>query len=213
MKKKYIVFDIDRTIVDSFIPELLSLQEAIKNVTGKELTDEEKQKVSVLPTKVFFKTYGFTEEETKSIYKEWIITFNKYPVLCFNGIKDLIRKLYLNDYKICIITSRTMEEYNELEDELRDISSFFSIIVTSDLVNNHKPNRDSMDYLCNKLNCNTNEVIYIGDSNIDQEFAKNSNCSFIGACWDNKELINEKIIAYNPIDILERISNIENEQL
>ena len=62
-----------------------------------------------------------------------------------------------------------------------------------------------MIYLCNKMNCKSDEVIYIGDSKSDKEFAINSNCSFIPACWDNKELINEEDACLNTIDILNYI--------
>ena len=59
-----------------------------------------------------------------------------------------------------------------------------------------------MTYLCNKMNCTCDEVIYIGDSKSDMEFAKNSNCDFIPACWDNKVLVNEEKACLKPIDIL-----------
>ena len=67
-----------------------------------------------------------------------------------------------------------------------------------------------MDYLCKELNCESNEIVYIGDSNIDKMFSINSNCYFIGACYDNKELINEENACFNPKDILNIINKINN---
>ena len=67
-----------------------------------------------------------------------------------------------------------------------------------------------MEYLCNKLNCSNLEVVYIGDSYIDKEFANDSKCLFIPACYDNKELCNEKNACFNPSNlpcIIEKISN------
>ena len=46
--KKCIVFDADRTIVDSYMPELLSLQEAIENVTSRKISEEEMKKITSL---------------------------------------------------------------------------------------------------------------------------------------------------------------------
>ena len=209
MKKKHIVFDVDRTMVDSFMPEILSLSDALKQTVKKEFTKEELFKSSTLPTNVFLESIGLTSDEIKEVYHNWDIEFKKYHVICFKGIKELIKNLVNYGYDISIITSRTTIEFNELLDELSDIIDLFKVIVTSDLINNHKPSRDSMDYLCNKLNCNENDIIYIGDSIIDKEFAKNSNCSFISACWDNKELIDEKFCAINPSDIIRIISIIE----
>lgn len=204
MNNKHIVFDVDRTMINSYEPELLSLEEAIYNVTKRKLTRDEIKEASVLPTKVFFDKIGLTNIEDL-IYKEWIITFRKYSVTCFPGIKELIKSIKSRGYSISIITSRTIEEFNELNDELKDIINLFSLIVTSDLVNNHKPSSDSMDYLINKLGLKKEDIIYIGDSIIDRDFAKGSGVKFIAACWDSKELINEDNVAFNPMDILNMI--------
>ena len=110
--------------------------------------------------------------------------------------------LMLPLYIIGIITSRMDIEYHELDNELEDIKDYIKIVVTSDLVESPKPYNDSMTYLCNKMNCTCDEVIYIGDSKSDMEFAKNSNCDFIPACWDNKVLVNEEKACLKPIDIL-----------
>ena len=48
--KKCIVFDVDRTIVDSFLPEMLSLKEAIENVTDRHITESEMRKITSLTT-------------------------------------------------------------------------------------------------------------------------------------------------------------------
>lgn len=38
---KYIILDVDRTLVDSYQPELLSLEEAIEKVLGYKLNDDQ----------------------------------------------------------------------------------------------------------------------------------------------------------------------------
>lgn len=60
--KKVIVFDIDRTLIDSYEPELLSLKEAIEKVLKKKISDEEMSRLTTLPTKVFFKSLNITEK-------------------------------------------------------------------------------------------------------------------------------------------------------
>ena len=154
-----------------------------------------------MPTKVFLNTLGISEKEINRIMKEWEITFSKYKTKCFDGIKDVIKTLHEKEYVIGLITSRTLDEYHELDEELSDISELFKIIVTSDKIIKPKPDKQSMEYLCNELNCSELEVVYIGDSNVDKEFANNSNCAFIPACYDNKELINEENACFNPNDI------------
>ena len=38
---KYIILDVDRTLVNSFEPELLSFQEAIENIMGYRINEEQ----------------------------------------------------------------------------------------------------------------------------------------------------------------------------
>ena len=202
---KYIILDVDRTLVDSYKPELLSFQEALKNVIGYKMTESQTKDFTTMPTKTFLNTLN--------IMKEWESTFSKCKVKCFDGIKDVIKSLHEKGYIIGLITSRTLDEYHELDDELSDISKLFKIIVTSDKIIKPKPDKQSMEYLCNELNCSSLEVVYIGDSYVDKEFALNSNCAFIPVCYDNKELINEENACFNPKNIPNTISRIKNKTL
>ena len=204
--KKCIVFDVDRTIVDSYMPELLSLQEAILNVTGKKISEEKMQKLTSLTTSDFFKFLNISDEEIIKINKEWENTFSNYKTKCFPKIKDIIKKLFSMGYIITIITSRTMNEFHELDEELDDVLDCFKIIITSDLINNPKPYTESIDYLCNELNIVPQDIIYIGDSEVDKIFSSNSQIDFIPACWENKELENEENACTNIDELIERIT-------
>ena len=210
--KKYIIFDIDRTIVDSYKPELLSLQEAIEIVTGRKIEETEFQKLTTLTTIEFFKSLNLNNYQIELINKEWERTFAKYKTICFPQIKEIIKKLTSEGYIIGVITSRTKEEFHELDKELENIIKYLKIIVTSDLIKNPKPNKESMDYLCKNLNCTTKDIIYIGDSTIDKEFAQVTGSTFIPACWENTELANEENACTNPLDLITVIANINNTQ-
>ena len=203
--KKCIIFDVDRTIVDSYISELLSLQEAIENVTYRKIKESEMKKLTSLPTSEFYKFLNLSDEDIKLINIEWEKTYSKYKTICFPKIKEIIKKLIKKGYIICIITSRTSDEFNELNEELTDILSFFKLIITSDLIKNPKPHKDSIGYLCNKLHLIPEELIYIGDSEIDKIFSQNCNIDFIPACWENKELENEENACSTPEEIIEKI--------
>ena len=208
--KKVILFDVDRTLVDSYKSEFYSLQEAIKLATGKKISEEEFTKITTLPTIKFFESMGFDDKQIDLINESWSITFKKYKTLCFDGIKEMISILYEKGYTLGIITSRTKEEFHELDEELKDINKFFKVVVTSDMITNHKPNRESIDYICNKLNCISKDIIHIGDSIVDKELANNSDCYFIPAVWDNKELIGSNDECYNPKELLKHIIRIDN---
>lgn len=210
--KRHIVFDVDRTLVDSYEPELTSLQEAIKNVTSRDITREEMSRLTTLPTTDFFKSINLSDEEITLVNAEWEKTFAKTQTLCFPGIKEVIRELSNKGFTINVITSRTLSEFHELDKELEDILPLFNVIVTSDIVDLPKPNPASMNYLCEKLNCSSNDVIYIGDSVVDKLLAINSHSSFIPACWESQELTGEENACYNPLDVLKTIELLNDNK-
>lgn len=204
--KKCIVFDVDRTIVDSYMPELLSLQEAIENVTGRKIGEEEMKRFTSLPTIDFFEHLHLSDEKIDLVNKEWEIIFSKNKTKCFPGIKKIITDLYYSGFIICVITSRTAEEFHELDEELNNILDYFKLAVTSDIVKRPKPNVESMTYLCKVLELSEEDVIYIGDNEIDKVFAQNCNVCFVPACWENDELKNEENACFS-IDGLMNIIN------
>ena len=200
--KKYIIFDADRTLIDSCEAVVYSLQEAIENVLGIKVDDEKLKNLMALPSNQYLKILN-VDDYKEQINKEWEKTYSKYETKCFIGLKEIIRDLSNKGYTIGIITSRNTEEYHELDNEFEDIKDYIKIVITSDLVDKPKPSNDSMIYLCNKMNCTSDDVIYIGDSKSDIEFARNSNCSFIPACWENQELMNEPNACFNTLDLLD----------
>ena len=203
--KKYIMFDADRTLVDSCNAVVFSLQEAIENVLDIKVDEEKLRKLTALPSSEYLKALNIVGDTVDLINKEWEHTYRKYETKCFPGLKEIIKDLSSKGYIIGIITSRNTEEYHEFDNEFDDIKEYIKVVVTSDLVDSPKPSSDSMKYLCNKMNCTPDEVIYIGDSKSDMKFAKNSNCFFIPACWENDELRDVENACFNTIDILSLI--------
>ena len=174
---KYIILDVDRTLVDSFKQELLSFQEAIENVVGYKITDEQAQKFTVMPTLSFLKYLNLTDEQIKRVMKEWEITFSKYKTKCFDGIKDVIKELSKKGYIFGLITSRTLDEYHELDSELSDINDLFKVVVTLD-----------------KLFAENSKCLFIPACYDNKELSNEVN-----ACFNPKELtsIVEKIKSTN----------------
>ena len=200
--KKIIAIDADRTLVNSYESDLMSFQEAIENALNIKLSEDEIVRLTTWPTKDFIDSLNLTDEEVEKVKKEWEKTYVKYKTECFKEMIKLVKELFNRGYNINIITSRNNEEFHELDKALEDIIDLINIVVTSDLVDSPKPSIDSMNYLCDKLKCTSNDVIYIGDSQVDKDFAINSKCTFIPACWENKLLINDKNACHNPMDIL-----------
>lgn len=65
---KNFIFDVDRTLIDSFKPELETLKEALYIVNKIEYSDNVMNKLTILTTDEFFKTLGI-EKNSEAMKK------------------------------------------------------------------------------------------------------------------------------------------------
>lgn len=204
---KNFIFDVDRTLVDSYKPELETLKDALRIVTRKNYSDEIMNQLTILTTDEFFKTLGIDKnsDTMKQINYHWgRLLKEKMPKL-FGGIKELIQKLKEQGYFLGIATSRTKEELDEL-DELLEYINLFDLVITSDLINEPKPSPESINIIIDKYHLNKEETIYIGDSPSDQKASNNANVKFGFAAWENKNKISDYDYKFNsPEDIYELV--------
>lgn len=189
---KNFIFDVDRTLIDSYKPELETLKQALFIVTNNSYSDEIMNQLTILTTEEFFNRLGIDlkSDTMKMINRHWARLLNERKLKLFDGIRELLVELKNKNYFLGIATSRTMEELEELE-SLMDIIDLFDAVVTSDLVRKPKPNPESINVIVNKFNLNKAETIYIGDSMSDQIAARNANVYFGFANWENKNEIND----------------------
>lgn len=189
---KNFIFDVDRTLIDSYKPELETLKEALSIVTKKEYSDAVMNKLTILPTDKFFRSLGIDPESKTmtEINYYWGLLLEQRKISFFEGIKELLLEMKEKGFFLGIVTSRTKEELNEIEDLLKYIN-LFNIVITSDMVTNAKPDPESLNIIINEFNLRREETIYIGDSNSDKEAAQNANISFGFANWENKNLISD----------------------
>ena len=182
---KNIIFDVDRTLVDSYGPELSTLNEALYLATGKHYSDDVMKQLTVLPTDEFFQTLGIHDCETlNSINHYWGELLKKQPVAMFSDVPEMLTFLSEQNTFLGIVTSRTYEELEEISD-LMKILPIFSSVITSDLVKQPKPNPESILTILKKFQLDPKETVYVGDSKVDMLAAKSSGVLFAYASWDN----------------------------
>lgn len=182
---KNFIFDVDRTLVNSYNIELSTLKEALFIVTNTLYTDDIMNELSILPTKKFFSKLGIdTASDTmKLINRHWGRLLQNKKIDFFVGMKEVLVELKNKDCFLAIVTSRTKEELEELE-SLMEIIDLFDIIVTADLVNRPKPDPESINVIVEEKQLNREETIYIGDSKNDLLAAQAANIKFGFAKWD-----------------------------
>ncbi|MCD7839059.1 MAG: HAD family hydrolase [Erysipelotrichaceae bacterium] len=116
-------------------------------------------------------------DEFYCLYDQHLLDNTKaYP-----GIDELIDKLYNDGILLSVVTNKPHHNAVKLSQYLFP-DKFVSIYGNQDLYP-VKPNPASLHLALNDMHLNENECIFIGDSNVDVETAKNGHMKCIGVAW------------------------------
>ena len=111
MKYKHIVFDIDGTLIDTEYAVLHSLQETIKELSGRKIPCSELRfALGITGTDALKK---LEIKDTSYAIELWDKNMRNYTntIKVFDGIIELLKNLLSLDYKMGIVTSKTREEF------------------------------------------------------------------------------------------------------
>ncbi|WP_024831874.1 HAD family hydrolase [Ruminiclostridium josui] len=201
---KYIIFDIDGTMIDTEKAVNYAYQSIIFKKHGRYFTNEELLKGYGVPTPISLERYGFTDIDAalKDYYHYLIEGFKKCTA--FEGIPEILEKLKELNISMGVVTSRCQYEI-EIDSCLQQFTRYFKSIVTSDDTTLHKPNPAPLLFAMDKLNAVPCETLYIGDTVFDRECAKNAGVKFALALWgsNNAENINADFFFKKPADLLD----------
>jgi len=201
---KYVIFDVDGTMVDTEGAVKYAYQSILFEKFGRYFTDEELLKGYGVPTPQALKNYGFTdiEKSEKDYYKFLIEGFAKCTA--FDGIFEVIGILKDRNIPMGIVTSRCKYEM-DMDPCMQGFITQFDTVVCSNDTTLHKPNADPLLKVMEKMDANPSETIYIGDTVFDGMCAKSAGVKFALALWgtNNAENITADYYLKKPSDLLE----------
>jgi len=181
---KYLIFDIDGTILDTEKPILKSLQQALKE-EGKYYPLEELKFALGIPGKAALKKLGIADVDR--IDAKWSEIGRAYfhEITVYQGMETVLKKLSESHVKTGIVTSRTKQELMD-DFEPFGLSPYFDCIISASDTERHKPHPEPLLACLSKLNAPCDEAVYIGDSIYDMQCAKNAGVAFGLAFWGAK---------------------------
>lgn len=178
-KKKLIIFDLDGVIINS--KETMSLA---WNSVRKEL----KTKISFkkyfncigLPFYLILKKINFEKNHKKAalVYNKACIK-NQSKIKLYPGAKKIINDLYKKKIT-CLVTSKSKIRTKKL---LKKFSLKFNYVFCPEDIHPFKPHPKIILKLKKKHNLNLSDIIYIGDTKIDSEFAKRGRIEYLHASY------------------------------
>ena len=189
--KKYeaIIYDIDGTLLNTLNMNMYPLMKIIKEETGEDWTFEQVLKFAAYPGMKVMEELGVKDQEEGATL--------------FEGFEEVLETFKNNKIKQAIVSSKLRDQY-EIDIVSKGIDQYMSAVILEDDTTHHKPHPEPLLKCIEKLNLNSDEVIYIGDAYSDYQAALNANIDFGLAKWGSVACqdIPSQYTFENPIDLL-----------
>lgn len=212
MKFKAVIFDLDGTLVNSLIDIADSMNKVLEN---RNLPTHSYEVINSfigsglrnLVTKAIPETIK-TEENIESCFQEMIAEYrnnctNKTSI--YDGIIDLLSELKSRNIKLAVLSNKADEFTKKISHDL--FPNYFEIANGLKDEATKKPHPTGALEISNDLGFSPEEILYVGDSGIDMQTAKNANMYAVGVLWGfrpEEELIAEgaQSIINNPLELI-----------
>lgn len=220
MGYKAVIFDLDGTLVNTIHDIANSMNRVLKKMKLPEHKIEDYNYFVGAGLKELCRRVLPAEMRTKSLVLKFRDYFNQdynenwyQETMPYPGITDLLE--YLNSQeKIIAILSNKPDQFCKLFVEHYFPSIDFAMVRGNVENIPPKPNPTNGEYMIKSLNLQAEDVLFVGDSDIDMETAKNCGFKGIGAEWGfrgKEELVNAgaQLTFENPIDLLKYLKEIK----
>jgi pyrophosphatase PpaX len=183
MTYKYVLFDLDGTLIDTNRLIIDSFQYTYKKSLGLEVSEQEILKYFGEPLLVTLKRYS--EEKADELLKTYIDyneTRHNDTVTIFEGVQELLEELKKQGYTLALVTSKR-RKVAQMGLDLFDISKHFDVFVALEDTELHKPNPAPAIKALELLNANPQDAIMVGDSVFDIHCAHGAGVKAVLVKW------------------------------
>ncbi len=197
-KIKAVIFDFDGTLADTMHEITAAMNRTLRSYGFAERTYREMRN---------FINYGayelvnraFPKDSPASLIEEALPIYHSYYEEIhletrgpYAGLTEVISFLRDNGYKIGVLSNKAHELTVNLTNQIFGEGVFDFILGLGQF--ERKPAPDAGYYAAESLGVKTEEILFIGDSQVDIRFSKNTNMTSVGVTWgyrDEKCLIEE----------------------
>jgi len=187
MKYKAVIFDMDGTILNTLEDLKITTNYALKKFNMPERTfDEVRMFVGNGIRKLVERAVPEGTDEKKvdevlDVFLKYYEKHNNDNTCAYPGIQNLVTKLKKLGIKTAVSTNKADAPAQELGKIY--FNGVFDLIVGQQEGLKIKPAPDSIDLILKKFGIEKKDAVYIGDSDVDIQTARNSALDFIGVDW------------------------------
>ena len=185
-KYRALLFDLDGTLCDTdemIVQTMLSIYKDYKPT--KERTREELYYFSGPPIRETLKREfpNYDADEMYDVFKRVSKEFYKDNVKPYQDEVEVLTKLKKRGYLLGVVTNKGLP-LTIYSLELCGIYPLFDVIISADDVMVPKPDPTGVEMAMSRLNINSKQdILYIGDNDIDDETAKNAGVDSLLVTW------------------------------
>lgn len=204
------LFDFDYTLADSSQGIVICFQNVLNRHGYTDITDTQiKRTIGKTLEESFSILTGIEDADTLASYKKEYIreadTYMNVNTFLFPETVPTLTTLKEKGAKIGVISTKFRYRLKAVLD-LHFPTDFFDIIIGGEDVKVMKPDQQGIQMALKKLKRNRKETLYIGDSIVDAETARNAKVDFVGVL--NGMTTREELEAYPHRQILNDLSQL-----
>jgi len=212
IKIKACIFDLDGTLVDSLKDITTAINHTLEHFNRPLCTREECKYWVGWGMKGFIESILEPHERDRETIAEFVEKYRVYYddhiidyAYVYEGMTEVLDILYKQDIKLAIISNKP-ERFTTRITELLFERDIFTCVYGSNDEMLQKPNAEIGLRVLSELGVSPGEACYIGDSDIDIEFAKNTGMTSIAVSWGFRN--RDELLEYNPDYMINHPSEI-----
>ncbi|MCL1859272.1 MAG: HAD-IA family hydrolase [Oscillospiraceae bacterium] len=185
MKFKGIIFDLDGTVADTGADLSNAINLMLESLGFEKKSQQEILKHINFGARAFVKGCLPDEKLLDEALKRYMKFYSEHcfeQTRLYDGIAELIESLHVNNIKMCVLSNKPDIMTKKIVKGLLNKSYFIDILGGSERFP-HKPKPDSALYMAEKMGIAPDEILYIGDSDVDMKTAINAGMFPLGVTW------------------------------
>lgn len=211
---KLVIFDLDGTLLDTIADITDSLNLALQDAGLRKVSIDECKYMVGSGAKVLIEKAIPEQKYFDIVYEKYMHYYEKYQknkTKPYKYIIDTLKALKDENLKLAVLSNKPREDTLRVVDYYfgRDL---FDVVLGKKPENRRKPHIDGCLEILETLKINHNEVLYVGDTNIDIETAKGAQIIPVAVSWGFRlpeELQGYRYLIDNPKEILNIIKELK----
>lgn len=214
--KRVIIFDVDGTLLNTIETITYHVNKAIEKY-GVEAVDSSfttgilGYSSRYLIEKVLeYRGFEYTEESLNQILDTYHKSYQSdvaYLTKAYDGITDLLEGLKGDGYLLASISNKPEHTLSVLYKEI-DFNKYFDFSLGQVDSIPKKPSPNMVYELMKALDLKKEELVFVGDTEVDYETAKNADIDFIAVTWGFRT--KESLVSLNPKYMVDSVKELED---